>query len=43
MDVSEGVLMAGAGAVEFGLPTALNWLVRHSRRWRLQAIVILGH
>lgn len=42
MLLSDGMLAASAGLVEFGLLAALIWSVRSSERWRSKAIVVLG-
>ena len=42
MAISEGMLEIGALVAELGIPAALILLVRHSYRWRSQAIVVLG-
>jgi hypothetical protein len=42
MLLSDGMLVVGAGLVEFGLPAALIWSVKTSARWRPKAVVVLG-
>ena len=42
MVLSEGMLTAGAGVVEFGFPIVLIWLIRISNRWRRRAVVVIG-
>ncbi|MET3653927.1 hypothetical protein ABIC75_003665 [Dyella japonica] len=42
MLLSDGMLVAGAGLAEFGLPAALIWSVKASERWRPKAVVVLG-
>jgi hypothetical protein len=42
MAISEGMLKIGALVAGLGIPAALILLVRHSHRWRSQAVVVLG-